>query len=218
MSPLAHHMTLRALPLVMAKVAAIQASALALMFVLVVTPTLSLAEESKDTPKVADADKPTTGGAEKEAPAKEPSKQDTQTNPLTSIKLTCNTLALGVGVSPPKQSKGQVVISLDIDEDNPSQSTWQVTAIGDKHGESFAHYLKKSNICKDRCPAQKSKKTGDKAGWLLWAPAAKSIDKLGEQELLVIIALSQKDFEFKGSTFEGPAPLVFEKGNCEKTP
>ncbi len=139
--------------------------------------------------------------------------------PGATVKLTCQTDAMGVRHAPPKSTHGRVYLELTMSDAADKTGQWTVTAFDTENKESFAAYLKKNDMCgKDRCPLRLTEEIGAE----LWAPKPMSIDKLNKNDLLVLITLNEKTLELKSSTFQGAdqgaAPLVFEKGTCEKTP
>lgn len=48
----------------------------------------------------------------------------------------------------------------------------------------------------------------------LWAPAAKSIDKLGPDELLLLAVIRASSMQLKASTFRGQSIEALESGAC----
>ncbi|MGH1418093.1 MAG: hypothetical protein ACRBCJ_04475 [Hyphomicrobiaceae bacterium] len=183
-----------------------------------ITP-LAKAEE-QTTPTPADkADVDINGEAFKEKFKSDPNPNRSQEllfAPGTTLKLACQTEGIGVGHAPPKTTRGRVELELTISDTGDKPGQWRVTSIESQHKEAFAAYLKSNNMCGDGCLLRLSKKFGAE----LWAPKPMPIDKLNKGEMLVLITINEKTRELKSSTFQGvddgSAPLVFEKGTCEK--
>lgn len=128
--------------------------------------------------------------------------------------LTCDTEAFGMDFNPFKKTNGTIQLDLKpsaspSDAKSPVVGTWYVKSSNTGHVASIATLL--AEICIDGCPITRS--PGGRP--LLWAPAPKALDDVGETETLTIAALKSKPLSVSISTFRGRDIVALEKGTCK---
>lgn len=129
------------------------------------------------------------------------------------IVLTCDTEAFGMDFNPFKKTNGTIQLDLKpsaspSDAKLPVVGTWYVKSSNTGHVASIATLL--AEICIDGCPITRS--PGGLP--LLWAPAPKALDDVGETEMLTIAALKSEPLSISISTFRGRDIVALEKGPC----
>jgi hypothetical protein len=139
--------------------------------------------------------------------ASEPLKLETG-KPVT---LTCQTQSIVVKDNGPAPTKGAVTLRLEIKEP-ASSSTWTPVSVDDAHKGAFANAFK--TTCAHGCPMTMPA-NGEPQ---LWAPAAKSIDKLDADEVLLLAVIKPDTLTLKASTFRGQSIEALESGTCVVTP
>lgn len=141
-------------------------------------------------------------------------------HPGAVVAYECDTEAFGMDFTPFKKTEGTIRLTLravaaeqetGAGPHSPA-GTWQVSGPdGDAHVASIARLV--GQICqKDGCPFTLSAK-GEA---MLWQPAPKSLDKLGEKETLTIAVLKPAPLSISISTFRGRDIVALEKGACRR--
>lgn len=136
--------------------------------------------------------------------------------PGTVAAYDCATEAIGMDFTPFKKTSGTIRLTLtrkaaDAAADpapNAPAGTWRVSGNGETHVASIAKLLKEA--CAPDCPLTLSVK-GEA---MLWSPAPRSLDKLGEGELLTIAVMKPEPLTVSISTFRGRDIVALEKGTC----
>ncbi len=127
------------------------------------------------------------------------------------VTLLCQTQSIVVKDDGPAPSKGAVTLQLEIKEP-ASASAWTPVSAGEAHKGAFATTFK--TTCASGCPM-----TIPANGELqLWAPSPKSLDKLGDDEVLLLAVIKPDTLSLKASTFRGQAIEALENGTCAVTP
>ena len=89
-----------------------------------------------------------------------------------------------------------------------SASAWTPVSAGDAHQGAFATAFK--TTCAAGCPM-----TMPANGYFqLWAPTPKSLDKLGDDDVLLLAVIKPETLSLKASTFRGHAIEALENGTC----
>lgn len=128
-----------------------------------------------------------------------------------AVTLTCQTQSIVIKDNGPAPTKGSVTLRLEVKEP-ASASTWTPVSTDDAHKGAFANAFK--TTCASGCPM-----TISANGELqLWAPAPKSLDKLGDDEVLLLAVIKPDTLSLKASTFRGQAIEALENGTCAVTP
>lgn len=136
--------------------------------------------------------------------------------PGTVAAYDCATEAIGMDFTPFKKTSGTIRLTLtrkaaDAPADpapNAPAGTWRVSDNGETHVASIAKLPKQA--CAPDCPLTLSVK-GEA---MLWSPAPRSLDKLGEGELLTIAVMKPEPLSVSISTFRGRDIVALEKGAC----
>ena len=127
------------------------------------------------------------------------------------VTLTCQTQSIVVKDDGPAPSKGAVILRLEL-KDPALASTWTPVSVEDAHKGAFASAFK--TTCAMGCPMTVPA-SGEPQ---LWAPAAKSIDKLGPDEVLLLAVIKPGTLSLKASTFRGSYIEALESGTCTVAP
>jgi hypothetical protein len=127
------------------------------------------------------------------------------------VILTCQTQSIVVKDDGPAPSKGAVTLRLEVKEP-ATASTWTPVSVADAHKGAFASAFK--TTCAMGCPMTVPA-SGEPQ---LWVPAAKSIDKLGPDEVLLLAVIKPDTLSLKASTFRGQSIEALESGTCEVVP
>lgn len=133
--------------------------------------------------------------------------------PGTSIEIVCDTKAVVVATDKANASNGAMRLRLARDaEPGKAGGRWTPLSHDGSHQASLAAMQAKT--CADGCPLSLA---ADGAAQL-WAPAAKSLDKLGADELLLLAVVKASTMEIKASTFRGQQIEALESGRCRQAP
>jgi hypothetical protein len=127
------------------------------------------------------------------------------------VTLTCQTQSIVVKDNGPAPTKGEVTLRLEVKEP-ATASNWTPVSNDEAHTGAFASALK--TACAQGCPMTVPA-NGEPQ---LWAPAAKSIDKLGPDEVLLLAIIKPDTLSLKASTFRGQSIEALESGTCTVTP
>ena len=127
------------------------------------------------------------------------------------VRLSCQTQSIVVKDNGPAPTRGAVTLRLEI-KDPAAASTWTPVSADATHTGAFANTQKAA--CATGCPMTVPV-NGEPQ---LWAPAAKSIDKLGPDEVLLLAVIKSDTLTLKASTFRGQSIEALESGTCTVTP
>lgn len=138
--------------------------------------------------------------------------------PGDAAAFTCDSEAIGMDFTPFKKTGGTIRLTLtrkaaEASADplaNAPVGTWRVSGNAEAHAASIAKLVMET--CANGCPFTLS----SKGEAMLWAPAPKSLDKLGEGETLTIAVLKPEPLSVSISTFRGRDIVALEKGACHK--
>ncbi|MDX2309452.1 MAG: hypothetical protein NW216_14525 [Hyphomicrobium sp.] len=133
--------------------------------------------------------------------------------PQKPVELDCNSRAVVVANDKANATQGAIRLSLILKDPSakPPTGTWRVVSSDPQHTGSFASAL--AIACREACPLTVS--TDDQIQ--LWAPAPKTIDKLGSTEALTLAVIKTRTLEMRVTTFEGQAIGALEQASCRKT-
>lgn len=110
-------------------------------------------------------------------------------------------------------TKGSAQFKLSVPAgDKADSGTWTVAEVEEAHKGSLAQRQKE--ICAKGCPFD----TSPKNELQLWAPAAITLDKLGEKDVLTIAVIKPDTLVLRASTFRGPDIESLEEGQCRLAP
>ncbi len=140
--------------------------------------------------------------------------------PGTSAAYDCATEAIGMDFTPFKKTGGTIRLTLTRNAAQASGArapnelvgTWRVSGNVQTHVASIAKLL--TQTCAQGCPFTLPFKEKEEA--MLWAPAPKSLDRLGDSETLTIAVLRSDPLSVSISTFRGRDIVALEKGTCRK--
>lgn len=141
--------------------------------------------------------------------------EDTKAPPLQlapgqSIELECDTQAVLVATGAANATNGQIRLRLERTVEPGSDGRWTPLGDGTAHAASLATL--QSKTCATGCPFT----IGKDDDLQLWAPAPKSIDKLGPDELLMLAVVKSATQQLKVSTFRGQQIEALESGACRR--
>jgi hypothetical protein len=131
--------------------------------------------------------------------------------PGKAVTLTCQTQSIVVKDDGPAPTKGAITLRLEV-KDPATASTWTPLTADDIHKGAFATAFK--TTCASGCPMTVPT-NGEPQ---LWAPAPKSLDKLGDDEVLLLAVIKPETLGLKASTFRGHAIEALENGTCVVAP
>lgn len=129
-------------------------------------------------------------------------------DPGASVEITCDTQAVLVATGSANATSGQIRLRLERTADPGQDGQWTPLDDGGAHAASFA--VLQAKTCATGCPFT----IGKDDDLQLWAPAAKSIDKLGPDELLLLAVIRASSMQLKASTFRGQSIEALESGAC----
>jgi hypothetical protein len=135
--------------------------------------------------------------------------------PGKPVTLTCQTQSIVVKDNGPAPTKGEVTLRIEVKDPATAQNatgTWTPVSSDTAHTGAFANTQKAA--CATGCPMTMPA-NGEPQ---LWAPAPKSIDKLGADEILLLAVIKPDSLTLKASTFRGPSVEALESGTCVVTP
>jgi hypothetical protein len=127
------------------------------------------------------------------------------------VTLTCQTQSIVVKDDGPAPTKGAITLRLEL-KDPATASTWTPVTADDIHKGAFASAFK--STCTNGCPMTLPA-NGEPQ---LWAPLPKSLDKLGDDEVLLLAVIKPDTLSLKASTFRGRAIEALENGTCTVAP
>lgn len=130
------------------------------------------------------------------------------------VTLTCQTEAIIIKDNGPPPTKGTVALRLELKDAGSASAngTWTPVSTEDAHKGAFAAQQK--TACASGCPMTVSA-SGDAQ---IWAPAPKSLDKLGADETLLLAVINAGKLDIKASMFRGQSIEGLEKGTCTVAP
>ena len=131
--------------------------------------------------------------------------------PGKPVALTCHTQSIVIKDNGPAPTRGAVMLRLEIKEP-ASASIWTPVSADDAHKGAFATTFK--TTCASGCPMS----IPANGGLQLWAPSPKSLDKLGDDEVLLLAVIKPDTLSLKASTFRGHAIEALENGTCTVAP
>lgn len=164
-----------------------------------------------------------SGAADPAAPSKDTSTATYHSPPSAELvapgtvaAYDCATEAIGMDFTPFKKTSGTIRLTLTRKTAEASADpapgaplgTWRVSNNGETHVASIAKLL--SHACANECPLTLS----GKGEAMLWSPAPRSLDKLGESEMLTIAVVKPVPLSISISTFRGRDIVALEKGTC----
>jgi hypothetical protein len=135
--------------------------------------------------------------------------------PGKPVTLTCQTQSIVVKDNGPAPTKGAVTLRLELKDPATAQNatgTWTPVSADANHTGAFVSAQK--TACASGCPLSVPA-NGEPQ---LWAPAPKSIDKLGADEVLLLAVIKPDTLSLKASTFRGPSIEALESGTCVVVP
>lgn len=131
----------------------------------------------------------------------------------TPVMVVCETRAVVVATGAPAATSGTFKVRLESLEGTPvAKGTWTVVEIEQGHKGSFGATQKEP--CATGCPLD----VAAKGAIQLWAPAQKSLDKLGDGETLLIAVIKPEGAELRASFFRGKEIEALEEGTCKVAP
>lgn len=128
--------------------------------------------------------------------------------PGKPVEILCETKAVLVATDKANASNGSIRLKLERKGEADSAGTWSPMSRDGQHAASLAAMQEKT--CASGCPLSLA---GD-GTVQLWAPAPKSLDKLGADELLLLAVVKSGAMELKASTFRGQQIEALESGTC----
>lgn len=184
---------------------------------------LVVGSASAKTAPSAATEPPTTSTATDQKPA---SDRVGTAFPLAAyVQLICTTEGIGVAAAPPTQSTGEIRLIVRTENAKTGSGRWWVHQAPDAaHTDTFAAFVHDQKSCPYGCPMVR-----DDAGQpQLWSPRVAALTDIAEGETLMIAVIANDGadsaggdgdggYDIKASTFEGPAPLIFEKGRCTRS-
>ncbi len=128
------------------------------------------------------------------------------------FELTCETRAVVVATGAANATTGTIALKISPAADNARKGTWTVTDAGKAHSGGFA--TRQKEACAKGCPFDVSAKGETQ----LWAPGPKSLDRLAEDESLLIAVIKPKGLALRASSFRGKDIEALEEGQCKVKP
>ena len=128
--------------------------------------------------------------------------------PGKPLEVSCETKSVVVATDAANATSGAIKLKLEPAADSPKSGTWTILSTDDRHKGSFAAANRET--CAKGCPMTIS--AANEAQ--LWAPEAKTIDKLKDGESLLIAVIKPDTFALRASTFRGKDIEALEEGQC----
>ncbi|MCB1515285.1 MAG: hypothetical protein KDJ18_10885 [Hyphomicrobiaceae bacterium] len=132
-------------------------------------------------------------------------------DPGGSIEISCDTQAVLVATGAANATSGRIHLRLERTADPTHDGQWTPLDDGATHAASLA--VMQAKACATGCPLM----IGKNDDLQLWAPAAKSLDKLGADELLLLAVIKSATWQLKASTFRGQQIEALESGVCTRS-
>ena len=124
------------------------------------------------------------------------------------LTLTCDTRSVVVA-DQAAATAGSADFKLTVPAGNSAdKGTWLVASVDAVHKGGLAERHK--DACSKGCPFD----TSAKGELQLWAPDAKTLDKLGDKDLLTIAVIKPDTLALRASTFRGKDIESLEEGQC----
>lgn len=149
--------------------------------------------------------------ADESATAPPVAKTDTpplRLEPGAVIEVQCETQAVLVATGAANATSGPIRLRLERTADPVQDGRW--TPLGEAGAHAASLVTLQAKTCASGCPLM----IGKEGDVQLWAPAPKSIDKLGADELLMLAVLKATTWQLKASTFRGQGIEALESGTC----
>lgn len=123
-------------------------------------------------------------------------------------EFTCDSKAVMVATDRANATNGSFRMRVALEDAATGKGSWTPLSSDQAHVTSLAAMQAKT--CASGCPMTLARDTDVQ----LWAPAPKSIDKLGPDELLMLAVLKLDSGQLKASTFRGQQIEALESGIC----
>ena len=131
------------------------------------------------------------------------------------LSVQCGTKSVVVATNAAKATSGAIRLELDLKlatAEKPKSGTWTIVAVDAAHTGTFG--VAEREMCAKGCPF-----TVAADGTVqLWAPQPKTIDKLADDETLLIAVIKPGTLALRASTFRGKEIEALEEGQCRLAP
>lgn len=128
--------------------------------------------------------------------------------PGNSADVECDTKSVLVATDAANASNGALTLRLTRAADpDAAKGTWRIVSVSEGHKASLG--VLQASACAGGCPIAFGEKDVQ-----LWAPAPKSVQELGADELLMLAVLKVATLDLKASTFRGQQIEALESGAC----
>lgn len=131
------------------------------------------------------------------------------------LVVECDTKSVVVATDAAKATSGAIRLKLELalaTAEKPKTGTWTIVSVDDTHKGAFA--VAQRETCAKGCPFTVAA-NGEPQ---LWAPEAKTLDKLGESDSLLIAVIKTDSLALRASTFRGKDIEALEEGQCRMVP
>lgn len=130
--------------------------------------------------------------------------------------VTCETKSVVVATDAANATAGVIRLQLALDGapegsvvPDPALGTWRVLDVAAAHKGAFA--AAQREVCKDGCPLSRQS-SGEIQ---LWAPRPNGLERLGENDVLLLAVIKPGSSELRASTFRGKQIEALEEGRCK---